>query len=123
MRRLQANLSFMAAMADRKPDAKVPPCPAFLSAPPLNLTLRPRAQPSSAEGTDTKVDPSTDREQRDKSIKELYARLQAVFPGFDPKKEPPYRMPAAGKAGNPLGQGSPAPSKAPQLPNAPMPSA
>lgn len=113
----------MAAMADRKPDAKVPPSPAFLSAPPLNLNLRPRAQPSTAEGSDAKVDPVVDREERDKTIKDLYSRLQAVFPGLDPKKEPPYRMPPTGKVANAMGvQGSPAPQKTPQLPNAPMPS-
>lgn len=121
MRRLQANLSYMAALADRKPDVKVPPCPAYLSAPPLNMTLQPRAQPSRAEGSDIQVDPLADREERDKSIKDLYRRLQAVFPGMDPKKEPPFRMPT-GKGPNMIGvQGSPTAQRTPQLPNAPIP--
>lgn len=121
MRRLQANLSYLAALADRKPEVKVPPCPAYLSAPPLNLSIKLRTQPMAPEGSDSKIDPVTDREERDKSIKELYQRLQAVFPGFDPKKEPAYRMPgqAGGhKAGNSMGnQASPTAQKTPQMTN------
>jgi hypothetical protein len=123
MRRLQANLSYMAALADRKPEVKAPPCPAYLTAPPLNLSLKPRA----LEGSDKGMDLVADREERDKSIKELYSRLQAVFPGFDPKKEPVYRVPPQGgpqgQKHNPgMSQASPTAQKTPQMTNMPAPS-
>ncbi len=125
MRRLQANLSYMAALADRKPEVKVPPCPAYLTAPPLNLTLKLKAPPMGAEGADPNIDPVADRAERDKSIKELYRRLQGVFPGFDPKKEPhTFGKPAAGqKAGaqTASNQASPTVQQAPQMPNMPAP--
>ncbi|KAL6807914.1 hypothetical protein GGI42DRAFT_319254 [Trichoderma sp. SZMC 28013] len=125
MRRLQANLSYMAALADRKPEVKGPPCPAYLSAPPLNLTLRPRAVPIGAENSTTPPDAVADREERNKSIQDLYRRLQAVFPTFDPKKEPAFRTaPSGQKPGNPMApsqQASPAAQRTPQLPNMPGP--
>jgi hypothetical protein len=124
MSRLKANLTYMAALADRKPEVKVPPCPAYLSAPTLNMALKLRAQPVAPEGSEAKPDPSSDREERDRSIKDLYARLQAAFPGIDPKKEPVYRMPAPGpKPGNagPM-QASPTTQQAPQMPVMPAPS-
>lgn len=125
MRRLQANLSYMAALADRKPDVKVPPCPAYLTAPPLNLGLRLRAQPIGAEGTDANVDPMTDRTERDGSIRELYRRLQGVFPSFDPKKEPAFGRPGppGQKPGSLSGpsQVSPTVQQAPQMPSMPAP--
>lgn len=124
MRRLQANLSYMAALADRKPDVKVPPCPAYLTAPPLNLGLRLRAQPIGAEGTDAILDPLTDRAERDKSIRELYSRLQGVFSGFDPKKEPAFGRLGPGQKPGSLGgpnQISPTVQQAPQMPNMPAP--
>ena len=119
MRRLQANLTYMATLADRKPDVKGPPCPAYLSPPPLNLALRLTAQPIAPEGVDYPLDPVADREQRDKSIRELYERLQQVFPDFDPKKEPAYgRLPGAQKQGS---QASPTAQKTPQMGNMPAP--
>jgi hypothetical protein len=123
MRRLQANLTYMAALADRKPEVKVPPCPAYLSAPPLNLSAKLKAQPVVPEGVDGQINLATDREERDKSIKDLYQRLQAVFPGFDPKKEPAFRVAGAGqKAGNAAGsQASPTTQKTPQMTNMPAP--
>lgn len=125
MRRLQANLSYMAALADRKPEVKVPPCPAYLSAPPLNLTLKPRGPVMTAEGSEAKPDAVADREERDKSIKDLYRRLQGVFPGFDPKKEPAFRTGAPGgqKTGGPGNQASPTAQKTPQMLNAAAPQA
>ncbi|KAM5357713.1 hypothetical protein ACJZ2D_015977 [Fusarium nematophilum] len=124
MRRLQANLSYMAALADRKPEVKVPPCPS-LSAPPLNLSLKLRAPAVGPDGSDNKIDPVADREERDKSIKDLYSRLQAAFPGFDPKKEPAFRMStqAGGqKTGNPAAnQASPTAQKTPQMTSMPAP--
>ncbi|ATY65080.1 glutamine repeat -1 [Cordyceps militaris] len=118
MRRLQANLSYMAAQADRKAETKAPPFPSFMTAPPLNLSLRPRAQPMVPEGSDAKMDPATDREERDRAIKDLYRRLQAAYPGVDFKKESAARIPQGHKPGNPAGfQGSPIPQKTPQIPN------
>lgn len=122
MRRLQANLSYMAALADRKPEVKVPPCPAYLSAPPLNMTLKLKAPAVGPDGAENKIDPVADREERDRSIKELYSRLQAAFPAFDPKKEPIYRMNTQGqKPGNAANQASPTAQKTPQMTNMPAP--
>ncbi|PFH56212.1 hypothetical protein XA68_16890 [Ophiocordyceps unilateralis] len=111
MRRLQANLSYMATLADRKPEVKVPPCPAYLSAPPLNLAL-PVRTPDGVDLGD--LDPAADRVEREQIIRELYGRLQAAFPGFDPKKEPSFGRTAAPgqKAGN---QVSPTVQQAPQM--------
>lgn len=125
MRRLQGNLSYMAALADRKPDVKLPPCPPYLSAPPLNMALKLRAMPIGAENSTVPVDPVADREERNKSIQDLYRRLQAVFPEHDPKNEPAYRTSASGqKPGNPMAasqQASPAAQRTPQLSNMPGP--
>jgi hypothetical protein len=93
MNRLKANLTYMAALADRKPDVKVPQSPAYLAAPNLNLALKLRTP---TDNPDAKQN-SSDRTERERSIKDLYARLQAAFPGIDPKKEPQYRMPAPGQ--------------------------
>lgn len=126
MRRLQANLSYMAALADRKTETKGPQYPSFMTAPPLNLSLRHRAQPLAPEGSDTKVDPVADREERDKAMKDLYRRLQAAYPGVDFKKEAATRPQpgVGGKPGNPPGfQGSPIPQKTPQIPNVAPPQA
>ncbi|KAG6063229.1 hypothetical protein E4U32_001475 [Claviceps aff. humidiphila group G2b] len=83
----------MAALADRKPEVKAPPCPAYLSAPPLNLSLKMRAPSVALEGRDPNLDPVADRKERDQALKDLYSKLQALFPGFDPKKEPIFRVP------------------------------
>jgi hypothetical protein len=123
MRRLQGNLSYMAALADRKPDVKVPPCPPYLSPPPLNLALKLRAIPIGAENSTLPIDPVADREERNRSILDLYRRLQAVFSEFDPKKEPAYRMSGSGqKPGNPMSasqQASPAAQRTPQMSHMP----
>lgn len=125
MRRLQGNLSYMAALADRKPEVKLPPCPPYLSAPPLNMALKLRAMPIGAENSSVPIDPVADREERNKSIQDLYRRLQAVFPEHDPKNEPAYRTSATGqKPGNPMvasQQASPAAQRTPQLSNMPGP--
>ena len=109
----------MAALADRKPDTKLPPCPAYLTPPNLNLSVKLRAQPVVPEGGDSKIDPAADREERSQAIKELYTRLQACYPGIDPSKEPAYRAPGMGqKQGNPgLNQASPTTHKTPQMTN------
>jgi hypothetical protein len=99
MRRLQANLAYLAAIADRshKPSSQIPPHPAFLSAPPL--TVKP-AQPKSSTNTpaadetkkeekeEVKLD-GENEEERIETLKQQYKRLQELFPGVDPKKETP----------------------------------
>lgn len=40
---------------------------------------------------------TADREERDKFIRELYKKLQAQFPGIDPRREPAYPMPNPGQ--------------------------
>jgi hypothetical protein len=127
MRRLQSNLGYMAALADRKPDVKVPPCPHYLMAPPLNLSVKLRSPAQAMEGADPNMDLQTDRAARDKSLKDLYKRLQAVFPGIDWKKEPANRMsnaPPNAPPKNNLGafyQPSPSAQKTPQMSNMPAP--
>lgn len=119
MRRLQANLSYMAALADRKPEVKVPPCPAYLTAPALTLSLKLRAPAVGPEGADNNIDPVADREERNNSIRDLYSRLQAVFPGIDPKREPAYRMNTQGgqKPGMMGSQASPTAQRTPKITN------
>lgn len=120
MRRLQANLGYLAAIADRshKPSSQIPPHPAIISAPPLSplppkphTKQSPRASPNqnpnvktestassetangATNGTPLELDASGSEETEDRSdtIKALYARLQSLFPGVDPKKEPPIQ--------------------------------
>lgn len=122
MRRLQNNLQFMAAMADRKPNSNVTPCPAYLSAPPLNMALKLRAQPLGGDNPEETIDLVADREERDRSMKDLYRRLQAVYPGFDPKLEPAYKNAMGQKGGNPGStQASPTIQQGPQMGNMPAP--
>lgn len=87
MRRLQGNLSYLATLADRKSSAHPQPCPTFMTAPPMNLNLKIRPM-STGDPKKTKADPMADREERAKTLTELYAKLQSLFPGIDPKKEP-----------------------------------
>jgi hypothetical protein len=120
MRRLQANLAYLAAIADRshKPSSQIPPHPAIISAPPLSplpskpqIKQSPKASPNensniktestlssetangAANGTPINLGISSSEEAEDRleTIKALYARLQALFPGVDPKKEPPIQ--------------------------------
>jgi hypothetical protein len=99
MRRLQGNLAYLAAIADRshKPSSQIPPHPAVMSAPPL--TLRSKKDPASSPSTETKTEnaaeekkleeseSSGDRENRIEILKDQYKRLQALFPGVDPKQD------------------------------------
>ncbi|KAK1447683.1 hypothetical protein CMEL01_09522 [Colletotrichum melonis] len=99
MRRLQANLAYLAALADRKGNVQVPPSPAYLSSPPLNMALKIRNSTPPGDIPENNPDPMTDREERSKYLSELYRKLQALFPNADPKKEPPFQA-----AGRPQGQ-------------------
>ncbi|KAE8447781.1 hypothetical protein EG329_010175 [Mollisiaceae sp. DMI_Dod_QoI] len=102
MRRLQSNLAYLAAIADRshKPSSQIPPHPAIMSAPPLSP--RPSTNSTSSPKSDAKKEESEDKKiediQEDQSeiLKDLYKKLQALFPGVDPKKEP--QVPAANAA-------------------------
>ncbi|KAF8863153.1 hypothetical protein BDZ45DRAFT_670461 [Acephala macrosclerotiorum] len=103
MRRLQSNLAYLAAIADRshKPSSQIPPHPAIMSAPPLspkvplmNATASPKSETKKEESEDKKLE---DQPQDQAALlNDLYSKLQALFPGVDPKKEPP--IPAANQA-------------------------
>ena len=85
MRRLNVNFAYMAPYADRRP---AQPCPAILTPPPLNLNIKLRApQSTPGEPTESMPDPNLDRVERDKILKDLYKKLQALYPGIDPRKE------------------------------------
>lgn len=133
MRRLQGNLTYLASLADRKVSQPQPPCPAYLTPPPLNLNIKMRAQTvPPADPSENLPEPNEDRKDRNEFLKELYDKLQALFPGFDPKKEPAFPMaanrpqsvqngqrpggPGAGQNSH-SNQGSPAPMVQAQQPN------
>jgi len=97
MRRLQVNLAYLAAIADRshKPASQVPAHPAVMSAP--TLASKPSSLKSSAsthalttepkkEDSETNLPPEIN-EDRGEVLKDQYRRLQALFPGVDPKKD------------------------------------
>jgi hypothetical protein len=110
MRRLQCNLAYLAAIADRshKPSSQIPPHPAIMSAPPLTpkskaspSTSKPDASTSSPSAGDNmkkeeeeanrdreeQKAPVESEEERIETLKEQYKRLQGLFPGVDPKKD------------------------------------
>lgn len=118
MRRLQANLAYLAAIADRshKPSSQIPTHPAIMAAPPL----MPKPQSTSAASTPAsepkkdeleEKDVSEDREARVETLKVQYKKLQDLFPGVDPKKDPTAQpsnppqtqkpQPGPGQAGDP----------------------
>lgn len=94
MRRLQANLAYLAAIADRshKPLNQIPPHPAWMSAPPM---------PDQAQTTDSPIDSMSTIS----SLQESYKKLHALFPGVDPKREPP--MASQGQKAGPHGASGP----------------
>lgn len=86
--------------------------------------------PEKAEGAPdapAPADPASDREERNKFLRDLYGKLQALFPGIDPKKEPAFSMQNARgpqKPGQQGQQGSPTVGQArgtPQMANASAP--
>jgi hypothetical protein len=93
MLRLQANLAYLAAIADKshKPGAQAPTHPAILTAPllePHNIST-PIPSPKK-EDADEKKDtsiPTEDRGERIETLKTQYKKLQEMFPDVDPKKE------------------------------------
>ncbi|KAH7360198.1 hypothetical protein BKA65DRAFT_492607 [Rhexocercosporidium sp. MPI-PUGE-AT-0058] len=96
MRRLQSNLAYLAAIADRshKPSSQIPPHPAIMTAP--MVTPKPALVPASSPKSDSKDSDEKksddkkveEEENRTEILKEQYKKLQALFPGVDPKKEP-----------------------------------
>jgi len=110
MRRLQSNLAYLAAIADRshKPSNQIPAHPTIMTAPVLNLKPNPSPdvgnapKPESPSNSETKkVDgeeqkqnkeeskglTGQSKEERMETLKDQYRRLQALFPGVDPKKD------------------------------------
>lgn len=119
MRRIQYNLAYLAAIADRshKPSSQIPPHPAVISAPALSpLPKPPTSSPSSPNGavklgTDGAAD--IEGEDRAETLKKQYRRLQELFPGVDPKKEPVVQPAQAAQKQQQQQQQQPGPS-APQ---------
>lgn len=107
MRRLQANLAYLAALADKKSQGTPSSSPAFLKAPPLNTRakLKPMPAPDAADGTNpgqassNNNSTASDREETSRYLQDLYKKLQALFPGVDPNKEP--MMPGPGNRTGP----------------------
>ncbi|KAF4610364.1 hypothetical protein G7Y89_g15756 [Cudoniella acicularis] len=100
MRRLQSNLAYLAAIADRshKPSSQIPAHPAIMTAPPLTpkpsnptTSSSPKAEPKKEETEEKK--PEEAEEDRLEILKDQYKRLQELFPGVDPKKEPTMQAP------------------------------
>ncbi|OLN97601.1 hypothetical protein CCHL11_01162 [Colletotrichum chlorophyti] len=121
MRRLQANLAYLAALADRKGNVQVPPSPAYLSAPPLNMTLRIRYQTPPGDVPENNPDPSVDREERNKYLTGLYTKLQGLFPNADPKKEPAFQTPARPQGQQSQGSRTPSHQASPAMAQAQRP--
>ncbi|KAJ0114513.1 hypothetical protein J7T55_004756 [Diaporthe amygdali] len=95
--RLQANLAYLASLADRKQSSQH--APAYLTPPPL--TLRLKLRPMAATPDAEKVDGSADREEREKLMREQYQKLQTLFPGIDPNNVPVSRPQMKPGAANP----------------------
>lgn len=98
MRRLQANLAYLAAIADRshKPSSQIPTHPAIMVAPPLIAKPTQPTSFASSPSSDTKKEETDekdgvlageDREKRVETLKSQYKQLQDLFPGVDPKKD------------------------------------
>lgn len=114
MRRIQYNLSYLAAIADRshKPSSQTPPHPAIISAPQLESIKRMKAarreEARKEENSTVKIEGENkgengDEEEEDgpEELKKMYAQLQTLFPGVDPRKEPPVPQPGGMKSQQP----------------------
>ena len=111
MRRLQGNLAYLAALADKKASAQAAQCPQHLKAPVLHTKIKLWPIPA-PEGTESKTIAPPDREETSRFLQEKYAKLQSLFPGIDPNNVP---VPAvAGRPG--------APGAKPQKPGVQTPS-
>lgn len=109
MRRLQANLAYLAALADKKSQGAPSASPAFLKAPPLNTRAKLKPMPTQ-DGADNTNSPAnntaSDREETSRYLQDLYKKLQALFPGVDPNKEPVMPGPGARAGAGAVGGGS-----------------
>jgi len=83
MRRLQSNLAYLAAIADRshKPSSQIPPHPQIMLAP--AFTTRTKVE----DEKDDKVDGVESNKERIDLLNKQYTRLQELFPGADLQKE------------------------------------
>ncbi|KAL8802011.1 MAG: hypothetical protein Q9182_004088 [Xanthomendoza sp. 2 TL-2023] len=83
MRRLQANLAYLASVADRhhKPGNAVAPYPNYMEAPDLG--------PSAVGGKDGVEAGDVDGKGRKESLKELYAKLRELWPEYKGKANAP----------------------------------
>lgn len=105
MRRLQANLAYLAAIADKthKPTSQAPTHPAILTAPPLVVkpastsSVNSPVSETKKEEADDKKDPAIteDRAERIARLKAQYKGLQELFPEVDPRKETQQSNPTA----------------------------
>ncbi|KAI0996273.1 hypothetical protein K3495_g11907 [Podosphaera aphanis] len=87
MRRLQSNLAYLAARTDRnKPLNQLPTHPQFMSppTPSSNLTQLNSIVNTSPNSSRNKDEGEVDRIE---VIREYYRKLQALYPGVDPRKE------------------------------------
>lgn len=109
MKRIQSNLSYLASLADRKVTVSAVKGPGFLMAPALSLNYKLRPPPSSVPdaASMSDADINSDREDRLRYIKELYAKLQSFYPGVDYTKEPAFAPQSGGAHGTPVGAGQP----------------
>jgi len=91
MKRLQGNLSYLASLADRK-SSVIPKGPAILSAPSFSVDIKLKSQSPqpASDSTEAKQNVNAEREQRIKDLQDLYSKLQARYPGVDPRKEPAF---------------------------------
>lgn len=93
MQRLQANLAYLAAIADRshKPSSQIPSHPAIMVAPMLSskTLMAPEVTHTEKEEID---------EANKENLKELYKQLQGLFPGVDPYGPAKAAAAAAAKA-------------------------
>ncbi|KAL8681049.1 MAG: hypothetical protein Q9186_002822 [Xanthomendoza sp. 1 TL-2023] len=83
MRRLQANLAYLASVADRhhKPGNAVAQFPAFMEAPSLG--------PTAVGGKDGAEAGEVDGKGRKQSLRELYAKLRELWPEYKGKANAP----------------------------------
>ncbi|KAG9231627.1 hypothetical protein BJ875DRAFT_111826 [Amylocarpus encephaloides] len=97
MRRLQSNLAYLAAIADRshKPSSQIPPHPAIMFAPSVTQKSTSSAPSSSPKAEEGEEGEKAERAHQDRIelLKDCYKQLQALFPGVDPHKEPPMPQP------------------------------
>jgi len=90
MRRLQSNLAYLAAIADRahKPSSQIPSHPAIMNAPVLTA----KAATPSGVSPPVSEDGGDDNKEY---IKELYSQLHALFPGVNPNAQATTSIAAA----------------------------